>query len=98
MLREGYANVYIAPPNTKYQDEFEEAEAEAKNAGRGIWQASEAPLSRCIGILYFNWNAEGNDCCNLNDEYLPSRNTCTEPTQHYTGIAAVIDLTRYGTI
>ncbi|VUT27608.1 MAG: hypothetical protein SYNGOMJ08_00155 [Candidatus Syntrophoarchaeum sp. GoM_oil] len=50
MVREGYANVYIAPPNTKYQDEFEEAEAEAKNAERGIWQLSEG-LSKCIGIL-----------------------------------------------
>ena len=79
MVREGYANVYIVPPNTKYQDEFEEAEAEAKNAGRGIWKAPEAPLSRCIGILYFNWNAEGNDCYNLNDEYVTFKNTCTEP-------------------
>ncbi|OFV68312.1 MAG: micrococcal nuclease [Candidatus Syntrophoarchaeum caldarius] len=77
LVREGYANVYIIPPNTRYSDDFEKAEEEAKNAKRGIWQQSEG-LSKCIGILYFNWNAEGNDCYNLNDEYVTFKNTCTE--------------------
>lgn len=79
MVREGYANVYIRPPNTKYSYEFEKAEEEAKNAERGIWQPSPLEdLSKCIGILYFHWNAEGNDCYNLNDEYVTFKNTCSE--------------------
>jgi micrococcal nuclease len=77
MVREGYANVYIIPPNTKYSYKFEKAEEEAKNAKRGIWQPSE-DLSKCTGILYFHWNAEGNDCYNLNDEYVTFKNSCSK--------------------
>jgi len=78
MVREGYANVYIISPNTKYSSELEKAEEEAKIAKKGIWQPSEGGLSKCIGILYFQWNAEGNDCYNLNDEYVTFKNTCTQ--------------------
>ncbi len=41
MVREGNAKVYIRPPNTKYSDILKEAEEEAKNAERGLWQPSE---------------------------------------------------------
>jgi len=78
MVREGYANVYVIHPNVKYSSKFENAEEEAKNAKRGIWQPSEGGLSKCIGILYFHWNAEGNDCYNLNDEYVTFKNTCPQ--------------------
>lgn len=77
MVREGYANIYIISPNIKYSNEFKKAEEEAKIAGRGVWQPSES-LSKCIGILYFHWNAEGNDCYNLNDEYVTFKNTCSQ--------------------
>ena len=79
MVREGYANVYIISPNIKYSNEFKKAEEEeeAKTAERGIWQPSKS-LSKCIGILYFHWNAEGNDCYNLNDEYVTFKNTCSQ--------------------
>lgn len=77
MVREGYGNVYIIPPNTKYSNKFEGAEEEAKNAQRGMWEPS-GDLSQCIGILYFHWNAEGDDCYNLDDEYLTFKNTCSE--------------------
>jgi len=77
MVKEGYANVYIISPNIKYSNEFKKAEEEAKIAERGIWQPSES-LSKCIGILYFHWNAEGNDCYNLNDEYVTFKNTCSQ--------------------
>ena len=79
MVREGYANVYIIAPNVKYSSEFEKEEEEAKIAERGIWQPSEGGLSKCTGILYFQWNAEGNDCYNLNDEYVTFKNTCSQP-------------------
>jgi len=78
MLEEGYANVYVIPPNTKYENELRKAENEAKTANRGIWQTSE-DLSGCIIIPNFNWDAEGNDHYNLNDEYVVFRNTCSQP-------------------
>lgn len=78
MVEEGYANVYVIPPNTKYETELRKAENEAKTADRRIWQTSEN-LSKCIGILYFHWDAEGDDRCNLNDEYVVFRNTCSQP-------------------
>lgn len=37
LLREGYAWVSTFPPNTRYVERFEAAEAEARAAGRGIW-------------------------------------------------------------
>ncbi len=78
MVEEGYANVYVIPPNKKCENELRRAENEAKTANRGIWQTSEN-LSKCIGILYFHWNAEGDDRYNLNDEYVVFRNTCSQP-------------------
>lgn len=38
MIEKGYARVaYVFPPNTKYVDEFREAEHKAKDSGVGIW-------------------------------------------------------------
>ena len=78
MVEGGYVNVYVIPPNTKYENELRKAENEAKTANRGIWQTSEN-LSRCIGILCFHWNAGGDDHDNLNGEYVVFRNTCSQP-------------------
>ncbi|ALS76717.1 nuclease [Planococcus rifietoensis] len=39
LLEEGFARVaYIFPPNTRYVDEFRDAESDAKNAEIGIWE------------------------------------------------------------
>lgn len=39
MLKSGLARVaYVYPPNTRYVDEFEAAEKQAKEAGTGIWE------------------------------------------------------------
>jgi micrococcal nuclease len=75
MIREGYASAYIILPNTKYSIDFEAAEEEAKNAERGLWRSSKES-SQCISVANFHWNAEGNDCSNLNDEYVTFKNTC----------------------
>ncbi len=40
LLEEGYAQVYTVSPNDKYEDRFEEAQAEAQEAERGIWGLS----------------------------------------------------------
>lgn len=80
LVREGYANVYIIPPNDKYETELKQAEDDAKSTKLGIWASpiSEEGIcdNRCIGIYYFHWDAEGNDCDNLNDEYVTLRNSC----------------------
>lgn len=77
LVREGYAHVYVIPPNTKYQTDLEKAEEKAKEEGLRIWNSSEN--FGCIGIAYFRWNAEGNDCNNPNGEYVTFKNTCPEP-------------------
>jgi len=37
LVREGYANVYTIPPDLKYQEEFKDAEKEARENNRGLW-------------------------------------------------------------
>ncbi len=46
LLREGYAQIATFPPNTRYLDRFEEAQEQAREAGRGIWGLSEGELCR----------------------------------------------------
>jgi micrococcal nuclease len=47
MLESGFARVaYVYPPNTRYIDEFEEAEQQAKDAGIGIWEFENYSTSR----------------------------------------------------
>lgn len=80
MVREGYAHAFIVFPNTKYSEEFEKAEAKAKDNGTGIWHLAQLEnLSKCLSIQNFNFNAEGNDCENLNDEYVTFKNSCSKP-------------------
>ena len=84
MLNEGLATVYIIPPNMKYETELKEAENQARLSKTGLWTPpSQEPEgdgnvcdSKCIGISYFRWNAEGDDCENLNGEYVVFRNSC----------------------
>lgn len=37
LIEEGYAKLYIFPPNTKYAEEFLELEQQAKKAKKGRW-------------------------------------------------------------
>jgi len=85
LVKEGLATVYIIPPNIKYETELREAENEAKNLKINLWKLAEQEEeknicdNRCIGVSYFHWNAEGNDCENLNDEYVIFKNSCPYP-------------------
>ena len=79
LLREGYANLYVIPPNTKHETELRNAWKECLKRGANLCKHSESYCDKCIGIVNFNWNAEGNDCYNLNDEYIIFRNTCSYP-------------------
>ena len=81
LVREGLATVYIIPPNVKYEAELRGAENEAKSLKINIWKPPEQEGekicdNRCIGISYFHWDARGNDCENLNDEYVIFKNSC----------------------
>ena len=48
LLREGYAYVSTFPPNTRYVERFEEVEAEARAAGRGIWGLAPETLAALL--------------------------------------------------
>ena len=83
MVREGYAHVYIVQPNVNYENEMYDAQTSAIYEEGCMWK-KPTPESgenicdnRCIGIDYFHWNAEGNDCDNLNDEYVKFKNNCS---------------------
>ena len=43
LVRQGFAQAKSYPPDTKYQDTLERAEAEAKQAGRGLWAPLPSP-------------------------------------------------------
>jgi endonuclease YncB( thermonuclease family) len=44
LVRLGYARASAYPPDTRYQDLFEEKQQEAKDAGRGIWGPTPTPV------------------------------------------------------
>ena len=37
LLEEGYAQLYIVSPNDRYESRFEQAQQQARSAGRGLW-------------------------------------------------------------
>ena len=41
LLRQGFARTLTIPPDTKYLQEFKEAEDEARNNKRNLWQSCE---------------------------------------------------------
>ena len=43
-LRQGYAQLYIVPPNDKYEARFRAAQQEARDAERGLWGLPQAQL------------------------------------------------------
>ncbi len=78
LVREGLAHVYLIPPNLKYEAELRAAEEEARAAGRGIWRPAEL---KALRIINFHWDAAGNDCENLNDEYVVFQNVGPKPLE-----------------
>lgn len=77
LVKEGLANVYISEPNKKYEKELREAENYAKENRIGcLWQYSEENCNKCIVIELFHYDAKGDDCKNLNDEYVVLKNVC----------------------
>lgn len=82
MVKEGLAKVYVLEPNVKYESELREAWEKCKEQKKGClcqFAPDRVCDNRCLGIQYFQWNAEGNDCENLNDEYVTFVNNCSWP-------------------
>ncbi|MEK6967842.1 MAG: lamin tail domain-containing protein [Nanoarchaeota archaeon] len=79
LVREGLVRVKIISPNTLYNKTFLDAEFEARSLRKGIW-APELDKSacdeRCLSVIAFNYDAYGDDCENLNGEYVALKNTC----------------------
>lgn len=74
MVKEGFAYVYM-PEKLKYGDELKKAEKMAKSLKLGIW-GETWECNECIGITYFKWDAEGDDCMNPNGEFVVFKNLC----------------------
>jgi micrococcal nuclease len=70
MVKGGYALSYRYEPNLKHADEFDDAEEEARNAGRVIW----APSNHTVSVSELHYDADGSDGDNLNDEYVVFEN------------------------
>ncbi len=76
IIRNGFANVYIIPPNGKYSAELEKAEVYARESNIGLWRTDENYID-CISVPEFHWDALGNDNENLNDEFVYLKNNCS---------------------
>ncbi|MCZ7569006.1 MAG: lamin tail domain-containing protein [Ardenticatenaceae bacterium] len=77
IVRNGYAPAWNIEPNSRYRDQFAQAEAEARAAHRGIWAASAA-LLRIVGI---EADPPGPDDENLNGETVTLKNAGSTPVR-----------------
>jgi micrococcal nuclease len=75
LVREGYAKPYFFG-EIKYKPAIEEAWRKCKEEELNLCGIEEKCDNTCIGLQYINWNARGNDCQNLNDEYVVFKNYC----------------------
>ena len=48
LVKQGFASSYSYPPDIKYQDDFVEAEREARDAKRGLWDACQQADSSTV--------------------------------------------------
>jgi micrococcal nuclease len=82
IISRGFANVFTVPPNVRYEAELRAAEREAREAGRGLWAGSEAPLK----IVHIEADAPGDDRANPNGEWIEIANQGQQPVamQGYT--------------
>jgi micrococcal nuclease len=78
IVKNGYAVSETIEPNVKYQDLIVKAQAEAREACRGLWSGlcSKRAESSCVKIVNINADAPGNDNNNKNGEWIEIKNTC----------------------
>jgi micrococcal nuclease len=77
MLRDGFANAFTVPPNVKYEEQFRQAEREAREAERGLWAGSDVGLK----IVHIEADAPGSDQNNPNGEWIEITNQGSKPVQ-----------------
>jgi micrococcal nuclease len=77
IVRRGFANTFTVPPNVKYDEEFRQAEREAREAGRGLWAGSDIALK----IVQIQADAPGSDRENPNGEWIEITNQSSELVQ-----------------
>jgi micrococcal nuclease len=82
IVNRGFANAFTVPPNVRYEEQFRQAEREAREAGRGLWTGSDVALK----ITHIEADAPGSDRENPNGEWLEIANQGDEPVamQGYT--------------
>jgi micrococcal nuclease len=66
LLRQGYAQLWVIDPNDRYEARFDQAQQEAKNAGRGIWGLTKQ--QQCELANHGNGIGEGSPRCARDDE------------------------------
>jgi len=76
LMRLGYAKASPQSPNLKYSDLFSQLEAEAKEAGRGLWGECFPPI--VVNRACSQFDAPGNDNQNRNEEYVCFTNQSAE--------------------
>ena len=65
------------PPNVRYEEEFRNAEREARESELGLWAGSDVALK----IVKINADAPGSDRENPNGEWIEVVNQGSEPVQ-----------------
>ncbi len=76
IVRGGYAHVYLYNDTIRHKDLLMAAEREAKEAGRCIWATCLSQCGECLRVEKLEENAPGDDCENLNGEYVVFKNSC----------------------
>ncbi len=77
IINRGFANVFTVPPNVKYDEDFRQAERDARENERGLWAGSDVSLK----IVAINADAPGDDRENPNGEWIEIANQGSQTVQ-----------------
>ena len=73
LLRQGHAQLYIVPPNDKYEVRFRQAQQQARTAKSGLWRLPQSQL--CQLADRGNGIGEGSPGCVRDDSGPPGETT-----------------------
>jgi endonuclease YncB( thermonuclease family) len=82
LVKSGYARSHHYDPDVSRNDLYDELQAEAEQAGAGLWapDACGAPVASGVSIaVNGQYNAPGDDNFNLNEEWVRFTNTGSAP-------------------
>ena len=83
LLRGGYAQLYVVPPNSLYEAQLRRAQAEARQAERGIWRLTKA--RQCQLANRGNGIGEGTAACEGRLEDPPEPRPSNPPPEERPG-------------